>query len=111
MGLIQTMANIIKINKSRQVYRNEFEWYIEFNGELIGELINCKNEDMFWDSYEIVPINDSTKEKLLNRDLWELCKFNYKNKHTLVYAENAFPSIQDEHFDLTKRIYMRGLYI
>ncbi len=88
-----------------------FGWYIELDAEILGELTNCKSEDMFWDSYDIIPINDAAKEKLQNREPWDLCKFKYKNKKNGRYSENAFCPITNEQFDITNRIQMRGLYL
>lgn len=56
--------------------------------EVIGELVDCEWEDMFWDSYVIKSIKDEYNEILINRKLW--ANFKYKNQHYDQYAEHAY---------------------
>ncbi|BDS11383.1 hypothetical protein [Aureispira anguillae] len=92
-------------------YARNFGWYIELNGEIIGELIKCRFEDMFWDSYEIIPQNTAAKkilfdsEKLLNSD------FRFKNKRLNEYAPNAFLGGSQNLLLTKKRIIVRALYL
>jgi hypothetical protein len=92
-------------------YGRNFGWYIELNGEIIGELIKCRFEDMFWDSYEIIP-KDSIHEKILfDSDKILEHPFKFKNKRLDEYAENAFLA-GDQNLLLTKkRLVVRALYL
>jgi len=65
-------------------------WFIEFDGEIVGELIEYRQEDMFWDSYRIVPKNELSEKIIAQKELWDKCKFRVKNKRNSIYANGAF---------------------
>jgi hypothetical protein len=83
-------------------------WFIEFDGEIVGELIEYRQEDMFWDSYRIVPKNELSEKIISQKELWDKCKFRFKNKRNSIYANGAFSSGQPK---ADGRVMMRGLYI
>ncbi|MBX2840884.1 MAG: hypothetical protein KTR26_03885 [Flammeovirgaceae bacterium] len=94
-------------------YGREDGWYIELKGEVLGELIECKWEDMFWDSYEIHSIAEDKEKSLFDTKLWDNNRFDFRNKKFNNYAKFAFPSGIHENITIGKgqRIRMRGLYI
>jgi hypothetical protein len=115
MGLLNSIVCFQKRLKScfqSSVQQSDFGrsdgWYIELDGEVLGELIDCRQEDMFWDSYAIIPANDSSNEILAQEDLWDACRFSFRNKKTAVYAAHA---VSSEMPQSNGRIAMRGLYI
>ncbi len=65
------------------------EWFIEYQGEVIGELIKPEFDDMFWVSYQLIQLSEETKKILSNTDLWNQCEFQFRNKKTRNYAPNA----------------------
>ena len=84
--------------------------YVEYQGHVVGELTNCRWEEMFWDSYATVPVGRENEPVFLNDDLWDRCQFRFRNRELNVYAENAFcggtpPFIRDG------RVFMRGLFL
>ena len=83
-------------------------WCIEWDGEVVGELTDCRQEDMFWDSYQIIPKDHLHQEIAFRQDLWDGCKFRFKNRANLTYVDDAFSSV-DPISD--GRVMMRGLYI
>ncbi len=67
-------------------------WYIEYQGETIGELVDYRWNDMFWDSYRLIPKEDDHCKELLRRDdLWLSWAFQYVNKRTLIRVDHAIP--------------------
>lgn len=90
-------------------FGRNYGWYIEYNSEVIGELIDCEWYDMFWDTYKFVPTNDTTLQLLKQYQLWN--KFCFRNKkyknHVL---QTAFIGEHDEFLALNK-IIVRALYL
>ncbi len=66
-----------------------YGWFIEFEGEKVGELIHPIWEDQFWFRYEIVTY-EGKADLLHNMESWIACKFKYLNKHYLQYAPDGF---------------------
>ena len=103
--------NSSKLNDENIQFENK-EWFIEYQGNVIGELIKPEFDDMFWVSYELIQLNEETKKILSNIDLWNQCEFQFRNKTTGNYAPNAI--IAGKHLlsnEMTdKRISMRALY-
>lgn len=94
-------------------YGREYGWWIELNGKVLGELVKVKQEDMFWDSYEIKSIKPEHVKQLFDSDLWDNHKFIFRNKKFNKYAKSPFPAGLGKHINLGQgnRISMRGLYL
>ena len=92
-------------------FGRNYGWYIEYNGETIGELIDWKSIDIFWCSYKIVPINDNWKNIIFNEKLWQNCEFKFKNKKYNKYAENAFSGFAPGSLAKNQTVGMRMLYL
>ncbi|WP_291727098.1 hypothetical protein [Bernardetia sp.] len=86
--------------------KEEYEWYVELEGEVIGELINAEYVDMFWYEYIVIP-NKNYEYLISDIQLWNDCKFKFFNKVSLKYANNAF----GHYLPLERKAYMRALYI
>jgi hypothetical protein len=94
-------------------YGRYYGWFIELDGVVLGELIDYKFIDMFWDSYFVNIFNKDNASILQNESNWNECKFQYRNKIINKYAKNAFPGglIKDFCNKVTDRMDMRALYI
>ena len=88
------------------------EWFIEYQGEVIGELIEPEYDDMFWVSYQLIQLDKDAAKNLSSIELWNQCVFQFRNKKTGNYAPNAI--IAGKHLLSNKmndkRISMRALY-
>ncbi len=111
------MSLIKKINKrkylkelKRSNFGRKFGWFIEFEGEIIGELIDYEFYDMFWDSYRIIPKNEKWKLLLFSKNFWNENDFKFKNKHYNLYVSNAIPKV-GRNLKSSKRIEIRALYL
>ncbi len=106
---------IKKIKDKRELKKSnwgrDFNWYIEYKNEIIGELIDYEWEEIFWDSYLIKSIKEEHNQILTNPKFWD--NFKYKNQHYNQYAENAFAEgrIYEYGIKLNERLSMRGLYL
>lgn len=110
----QTIKNKILnfSNSNRDIPFENKEWFIEYQGKVIGELIEPKFEDMFWVSYQLNQLDEEAENILSSIELWNQCEFQFRNKKTGNYAPNAI--IAGKHLlsnEMTdKRIAMRALY-
>jgi hypothetical protein len=91
-------------------YGRDFGWYIEYEGAVIGELDECKWCDMFWDRYCVTPSSGVGETLIRNDDLWNECRFHFRNRRLDEYPLNAFcggtpPFVDDG------KITMRALYL
>ncbi|MFK8010185.1 MAG: hypothetical protein AB8H03_27775 [Saprospiraceae bacterium] len=102
--------NSSKLNNDIQ-FENK-EWFIEYQGKVIGKLIEPEFDDMFWVSYQLIPSNEETQNILSNITLWNQCQFQFRNKTTGNYAPNAIIAAQHlvSNKMTDKRISMRALY-
>lgn len=105
---------IKKIREARELKKSswgrEFDWYIEYNGETIGELVDYKWMDMFWDTYTIKSVHERWNQIMTEPKSWD--KFKYKNQFYDQYAINAFLGERYEcKIKLDERISMRSLYL
>jgi hypothetical protein len=85
-------------------------WYIELDGNLVGELSDARFEDMFWYSYAVEEIVTAGRSPIFDDDLWNACRFKFRNRHTGEVVEHAFcggspPFVRDG------RVLMRALYL
>ncbi|HAS40098.1 MAG TPA: hypothetical protein DCS93_06440 [Microscillaceae bacterium] len=105
---IRSWKNSRELQKSN--WGREYGWYIEFEGKIIGELVDCEFRDMFWDRYKIIPKNDQWGSYLFDEKHWFESAFKFKNKHYNLYAPNPFTGgIGD--LKISKQIEIRGLYL
>lgn len=103
---LNTNSELKKSNWGRN-----YGWFIEFEKNKIGELVEVKNIDMFWFEYKIIPYNGFEKI-VLNFENWEQGRFKYQNKFYLQYANQAFcggSGILNE--NQTYMISMRALHL
>lgn len=95
--LLKFMKNIISRKRKsteeeeleKTNWGRDFGWYIEYEGKMIGELVDAKFEDMFWFTYKLIAYKEH-ESLVLDFKNWDECKFRYLNKHYQQYAENAF---------------------
>lgn len=85
-------------------------WYVEFEGEIVGELTEPQFADMFWVSYAVHEANGRRSAVLHDDGPWNDCRFVFRSRRTGEPAKNAFawgirPAIQDG------RVAMRALYL
>ncbi len=85
-------------------------WIVELDGSPLGQLTDCVNADMFWDSYSIVPIQRTDTSRLYDDELWNGCKFRFKNQVSSEYVSDAFCGGAPP-FVRGGRILMRRLYL
>jgi hypothetical protein len=85
-------------------------WYVEFEGEIVGELTDPQFADMFWVSYAVHQAKGDRSAVLHDDALWNDCRFVFRSRRTGERAKNALawgvrPAIQDG------RVEMRALYL
>lgn len=88
-------------------YGRAYGWFIELDGQRVGELVDSHWEDMFWCSYQVIAVDGACKEILSQDDLWNDGRFRFKNKQLLVYARHPFSASEPQ----DDRVNMRGLYL
>lgn len=88
----------------------DYGWFIEYKGEIIGELIDSEFQDMFWNSYKIISKDKESEPYLFDEDLWDQVLFKFKNKFYDQYAEGAFSGNASE-IKKSRTVLMRGLYL
>lgn len=57
-------------------------WYVELDGRRLAQLVNCRREEMFWCSYQILPMTDSPAERILlfqSNEFWHTRPLRYRN--------------------------------
>ncbi|OEK08666.1 hypothetical protein A8C32_04240 [Flavivirga aquatica] len=91
-------------------FGRDYGWYIEYEGKIVGELVDWKFTDMFWCSYKVVSICNEWEHILFDEKLWQNCEFKFKNKKHDKYAENAFSGFTSGSLIETKTVGMRMLY-
>lgn len=92
-------------------YGREFGWYIEHEGDIIGELSDPIWEGMFWDSYKLTASSSVGERVLLDPSMWNECRFRYRNMVLGEYAANAYPGGTTVESLAIRRIAMRALYL
>lgn len=85
-------------------------WYVEFEGEIVGEFTDPQFADMFWVSYAVREADGRRSAVLHDDGPWNDCRFVFRSRRTGEPAKNAFargarPAIQDG------RVVMRALYL
>lgn len=89
-------------------------WIIERYGHPIGILSNPRNENMFWDSYDLEIVTDSIdlRQRMTSAEFWAEAEAEgliYRNRTFGDVAEYAFPAMSP--FPEPGRLLMRGLYL
>jgi len=99
----------IKLRKSN--WARDYNWYIEYENQIIGELVECQFSDMFWDSYIVKSLDQKWDQLLTDPKYWN--DFKFKNQYYKQYAMNAFAEgdVYKNGLTLNHRINMRGLYL
>ena len=99
------------MNLKKSNYGRNYGWNIIYNSTVIAELINCKSEDMFWDSYELKILEKEHEKQIQNFDNWK--ELIIKNKELDFVVNDILVSTSlDEYFEnKTDRISIRNLYI
>ena len=85
-------------------------WYIEFEGEIIGELVDCEYVEMFRDEYTIISKNKKWDSYLFDEERWLEGAFIFKNKHYNLYVTYAFAT-KGHDLKNSNKIEMRQLYL
>lgn len=100
----------IKAELSASNWGRDYGWYIEYQGEVIGELVNATSEDMFWERYTIISNNKAAEDILFNQQIWMEGSLKFRNKHYPIYT-SAFAGGDSIKEIETRTVVMRGLYI
>lgn len=106
---VRNWKNSNELKKSD--YGRDYGWHIEYKGEVIGELVECEFEDMFWDRYKVISINEKLDSYLFDTNLWNQVAFKFRNKYYNQYAPNAFPGGNFIHIEKSREVTMRALYL
>ncbi len=92
-------------------FGRRYGWFIELDGEVVGELSDCRFDDMFWDSYAVAARDGITAESAIqNEENWLELRFVFRNRVLGEIAERPIPGgrppvVRDG------RVRMRGLYV
>ena len=95
-------------------YGRKCGWWIEVEGRRIARLEDPRFEDMFWDSYRLLPLTDHPEDRRLLhcKDFWDACKAVYRNCEFDEVVPGAFASGSAEiRLRETGRLAVRGLYL
>lgn len=91
-------------------YGRRFGWYVEHDGDVVGELTDPVSEDMFWDSYTLT-VTPASEHLVLDPAMWNGWRFRFRNKVLDEYAVNAFCGKTTPESLAGGSISMRGLYL
>ena len=101
-----------KIELKKVNFGRDYGWLVEYEGEVIGELINCMQIDMFWDRYDLRVVGEKNLiEVLFDEELWMKNSFQFRNKYYNKYADSAYAGFHSGDLINDKRIGMRNLYL
>ncbi len=106
--MIKDLRAVFTPGMRRSNYGRMDGGYIEFEGNVVGGLVDYQPFDMFWDNYSIIPKDDSCREILSHVYLWHGGKFTFRNKRTMELVKSVLssgPGLPEG------RILMRGLYL
>lgn len=79
-----------------------------YDGVAIARLTNPKYADMFWESYDITPLSDEGRKLIENNELWDSCKFYFRNPATGKECKGAFAA--GPQFVNEGKVVLRGLH-
>jgi hypothetical protein len=90
-------------------------WYVERDGRRLAALTDAREEEMFWDSYRLVPLTDDVGEvaELYSDGFWDDHKrLTFRSREFGEVPPNAFPGGKaGTALRATGRVCMRGLYL
>lgn len=95
----------------RANYGRDAGWYVEREGRRVAELDCTRREEMFWDSYRIVPICEDINEQrqmLVDKLYWLNADVEFRSRAADEVAECAF--IASDVFTEDGRLLVRALY-
>jgi hypothetical protein len=102
----QRILDDFELRKSN--YGRDFGWFVEFENQVLGELIEPIFADMFWMRYTVI-IYPNMENIIRNKEIWDECLTKFRNKKYNQYAENAFGNVIEENGKIY--VSMRGLYL
>jgi hypothetical protein len=87
-------------------YGNGHDWFVEYDGRVVGILNDQHFVEMFWDECCIEEIDPIVRDE----DLWNNCQFKFRSSVINEYAYFAFAG-WGAPFIRNGRMSMRGLYL
>ena len=94
----------------RSAYGRKDGWDIELGGQVVGTLSEPEYADMFWVSYRVNQVHESTGAVLADPENW-LHHFRYRSRSMGEYAEHAFSAAPGKAYPHGSRVSMRALYL
>lgn len=82
---------------------------VMYKGAAIAQVSNPKYADMFWESYDIVPLNDEGRKLIDNDELWDSCQFYFRDLKTGKECKGGFAA-GPAPFVKQNKVTLRGLY-
>jgi hypothetical protein len=95
----------------RSGYGRKDGWDIELDGQVVGTLTEPEYADMFWVSYRVSQVHESTGAVLADPENWRGCLFRYRSRSMGEYAEHAFSAASGRAYPHGSRVCMRRLYL
>jgi len=104
MEIVTNHSERIAIAES--CYGRDYGWTVESpDGESLADLVECRTEEMFWDSYRVIPA--AAHPETLTVEFWYPDCHRFRNRHFRNYTIDSFG-----HFDATSsRVTLRSLYL
>ena len=93
-------------------YGRDAGWVIEWKGHPIANLMQPRNEDMFWESYsvEVVTQDPTLRQEFETDTFWANANgLEYRSRTFGDFARDAFSALSP--FPEPGRLSMRGLYL
>ena len=95
-------------------YGRNAGWVIERQSQPIAILTDCRNEEMFWDSYrmEVVTDEPALRDRLWTKEFWDRAESEglvWRNRKFAEVAPFVFPALSP--FPQPGRLMVRGLYL
>lgn len=79
------------------------------DGIAIAQVSNPKYTDMFWETYDIVPLSDEGRKLIETNELWDSCQFYFRDPKTGKECRGAFAA-GPAPFVNENKVTLRGLY-
>ncbi len=106
---IKKYRNKKELKKSN--WGRDYGWFIEYESNIIGELVLWKQTDMFWYSYKVITKNKKWENIVFDEKTWKNSELKFLNKKYNKYAHDAFAGFVSGDFTKTKIIEMRMLHL
>lgn len=103
-ALLDTIKHAWKL--ARYNYGVGYDWYIEYEGRVVGILRDQHFVEMFWDECSIEVIDPVARDD----DHWNHCRFKFRSDVMNEYALYAFAG-RSWAFISEGKVVMRGLYL